>query len=140
LRRECSVFTRYLTSREPDEYLLGKYLALQERVSAGAPPRARIDAALLAVARRGVTGTRIADAYARFFRPQGELRRKLVLVLAIAENSRGFHRALTTGSTGPRLLRAVSVAASLAAFGLALFAGLLLFTPFRFLPSGRPNR
>jgi hypothetical protein len=133
LQRECSVFTRYLTNREPDDYLLGKYVAMQ---ACAARPDAcdRIDAALLRVARLGVTATRIADAYARIFRPRTVLRRKLILALALAENSRAFHRSLTSGAVGSRAANGLRAAGAVAAFALALLTGVLIFTPLRFLP------
>ena len=133
LERECRVFTRYLTNREPDDYLLGKYVAMQA-CAARADARDRTDAALLRVARLGVTGTRIADAYARIFRPRTVLRRKLILVLALAENSRAFHRLLTSGAVGSRAANGLRAAGSVAAFVLALVTGLVIFAPLRFLP------
>jgi hypothetical protein len=134
LRHECGVFARYLLGRDADDYLLGKYVALQHRAIDEPHPPTRIDAALLRVARLGIAGTRMADAYARIFNPEAVLRRKLILVLALAENSRTFHSWLTSGAAESRLTSAARVGAAVAGFVLALTVGVLVFTPLRLLP------
>lgn len=132
LRRECDVFTRYLLGTAPDEYLVDKYVSMQSCITPAPCPR-RLDAAVLSLGRSGVLGARIADAYSRFFLPRATLRRKLILVLALAENSREFHRLLTSGGTGRALGAVASLAASATVFAVALLIGFAVFTPLRLL-------
>lgn len=134
LRHECRVFVRYLTGRAADDYLLEKYVALQHRSVDRRHRPTRVDAALLRVARLGVAGARTADAYARIFAPGTILRRKLILVLALAENSRTFHGLLTAGTAESRFASALRVGASVAGFLIALTVGVLVFTPLRLVP------
>ena len=129
LRRECRIFTRYLTGRDPDEYVLEKYSSMQPAVRADATAHAAIDQALVRTASAGVFRARAADAYARIFRPRGLLRRKLILLFAILENSAAFHREFTSGGRGSLGHALIRVALSLLSFGLALAAGAVVFAP-----------
>jgi nucleoside-diphosphate-sugar epimerase len=137
LPAECRAFTRYLTGRDPDDYVIGKYLAVQSAVLRGAPPRAPIDDALVSFAARGAYRARIADAYARIARPHGTLRRKLILLFAILENSRAFHRDFTAGGSGAAWLAVPRIALAVAAFALALGIGIVAFAPRQLLARGR---
>lgn len=136
---ESSVFTRYLAGREPSDYVRQKYRdghgAIPYRLRGGEDA---LDVALVVVARRGPVRTRIADAYARVFRPHGVLRQKLTLLLAILENSPDLHRRFTSGGQG--MLRAIlAIAGSLLLFLLCFLAGLVFFGPVhRLLRSRRP--
>jgi hypothetical protein len=87
LDRECRVFCRYLVNREPGAYVLGKYYdAHVATAGRDALPAALFDAWLLSTGKTHPLLTRLADVYARFVRPRTELRRKLILLLAILES------------------------------------------------------
>jgi len=129
LRDECRLFSRYLLGREPDAYVLGRYVSLQPAALKGAPALAPLDSVLLKTARSGVLGLKIADAYARIFQPRGLLRRKLILIFAILENSRGFHSRFTSGASSSFPLTLVRLAAAVMGFGLALSASLVVIGP-----------
>lgn len=129
LRRECRTFTRYLTGRGPDAYVEKKYIEGHGVILRDAEPALPIDATLLRFAAAGVIRTRIADAYARIFRPHGPLRRKLIFLFAVLENSKEFHRDFTSGSDGTPWVAALRIAASLTVFLLALGAGVVRFAP-----------
>lgn len=125
---ECRVFARYLTGADPSPYVLACYARGLAAASAGAPGD-RLDAALLAGARRGPWAARSADAYARFVRPFGPLRRRLVLLLAVLETAPGTSGAIHAADTGgpvPTLLR---LAAEGLVFALALATGIVRFLP-----------
>jgi hypothetical protein len=129
LRHECRTFTRYLTGREPDEYVLTKYVGLQPAVVREAPPILPIDRVLLRAAASSALRTRLADVYARVFRPQSLLRRKLILAFAILENSGAYHRQFTSGGSGTLTSAVIGIVGSLAAFGVVLVLSILSFAP-----------
>ena len=130
LRRECRAFTRYLVDAEPDAYIEARYVAAQPAVYAQPEPIEPLDLHLVEFAARGAWHTRIADAYSRLRRPRGLLRRKLILVFAILENSREFHARFTKGGdTHGKWSALVRVAMAVATFSLAAAAGCVLIGP-----------
>jgi hypothetical protein len=139
LRDECRLFSRYLLGREPDAYVLGRYVSLQPAAVNRAPTLTPLDFLLLKTARSGLFGLKIADAYARIFQPRGLLRRKLILIFAILENSRGFHSRFTSGASSSYVLTLVRIAAAVTGFGLALIASLVIIGP-RAVVAGRQSR
>ena len=126
------MFTRYLVGRDPDDYVQRCYRDGHGRIRSGGDA---LDAALLRSATGGPVRAQVADAYARIFRPRGALRRKLILLLAILENTPPTHRTLTAGSDGRWVSAALRIAGALAVFGLALGAGFFRFGA-RHLASG----
>jgi hypothetical protein len=127
---ECRVFGRYLIGIEPSEYVLRCYLQLLPSASVSQKEGALlIERSLMSVARMRPELTRVADAYARFFRPRSLLRRRLILLLAILENSVPAERRLNTGSEGTPLGVIAGLVVSLVASGLCLVAGIVLFGP-----------
>lgn len=137
LSDECRVFTRYLSGQEADHYVLQTYLRLHEALPVSAQQPSPIDAALVTFARRGAAATRIADAYARFFRPRGLLRHKLTLSFAVLENSPAHHAPFTAGGPGSPWLALGRIACSLALFGSALAIGSAIFGPRHLLQRSR---
>ena len=134
---ESSAFARYLAEADPSDYVQRKYreghAAIPYRVKGGEDA---FDAMLVVVARGGPVRSRIADAYARIFRPHGALRQKLTLLLAILENSPETHRRFTSGGSGA-LAAVLGITASLLVFCLSLLAGFLLLGPAHLLLRGR---
>jgi len=133
LERECRTFTRYLTGRDPNDYVTLKYTNGQRAVVRNAPAVSLFDAALVRFATLGPWRTRIADAYARVFCPRGVLRWKLILMIAILENTKGFHQNFTAGGDGSRPAAALRIAGAVTAFILALGAGVLVLGPRQLL-------
>ena len=110
LRREFGVFATYLGARGDLRRGAAEYERAHASLPGGATP---LDRALLRFARIGPAAASLADAYARFVRPYGLLRRKLVLALAVLESSAATHAAFDTAvPSGP-----VVAWLSLAAFG-----------------------
>lgn len=140
LRQECRTFSRYLIAREPDSYVVQKYMECHIAVLRDAPATVPIDSALVRFARGGSLRTRIADAYARMFRPYGLLRRKLILVFAILENSRAHHREFTSGGDGKDWGAWLQIAGSMAAFLAAFAVGMVVFLPHHLLTLGAGKR
>ena len=134
---ESAALTRYLAGTGPSDYIRRKY----REGHAAIPYRLKgdedaFDAMLVVVARGGTVRSRVADAYARIFRPHGALRQKLTLLLAILENSPDVHRRFTGGGRGT-LAAIAGISASLFIFSISLLAGLLLLGPAHLLLRGR---
>lgn len=129
LRNECRLFTQYLLREDPDSYVLERYVTLHPAALEGASPPALPDTVLLETGKSGLFRLRIADAYARIFRPRCLLRRKLILTFAILENSGRFHSRFTSGPTSSLLLALIRVSATMVGFGLALTASLFVVAP-----------
>lgn len=139
LRRECESFSLYLSGRVPDEAVMGRYVAGDAAVHGPGLARHPIDRTLVDFAAGGPLRARIADAYSCHFRPHGLLRRKLVLLLAILENSPGIHSLYTRGGTGGAAGGLARIVTAIVAHVALLAAGMLLFGP-RHLLGGRRGR
>ena len=139
LKRECEVFCRYLTGSAPTDYVVRKYLAGHAAMpAAGARAGRLVDRWLLVVAHTGPPGARLADSYARILRPHGPLRHRLVLLLAILENSPGFHERLDRATIGSPLGIMLELGLTGVGFALRLALGLACFGPVH-LVSGATN-
>jgi hypothetical protein len=129
LDAECRAFTRYLIRQAPDRYTVARYQVGHHAIPfRRSGPRDAVDGMLVLFASRGGWRVRVADAYARVFRPHGVLRQKLTLLLAILENAPATHRQFTSGGRG--LAGAAGhVALALLEFGVAFLGGMLLLGP-----------
>ena len=130
LHRECQVFSRYLLGHPPDAYLQRKYY---EASTAGefADERGPFERLLLNLARRHPLLTRAVDIYARNFFPRALVRKKLILVLAIAEAWAPSYAELDRADGGGRLLFLVRLAARGMVSSLFLLLALLVLQPAR---------
>ena len=87
--REARTFASYLGAPSfPSEISERYHRAVQDWRAA---PSDRFDAWLLRLAGRSPGLTSIADTYARFARPYGDLRRRLTLMLALLETHGATH-------------------------------------------------
>ena len=138
LRREAEVFTRYLVGRTPTDYVAVCY-ADAHRVLTGLEAGNGHERWLLAVARTGSSGCRIADGWSRHTAPASALRRKLVVLLAILEVSPPFADVLDrpTGSPAAEWVGMIGVGVVSI---LALVVGAIVFLPARLLSGGRSAR
>ncbi len=131
---ECRVLTRFLVSQDPAPYVLDSYIRLRPGATPPDADVARpIERALLSSARSGPTAVGIADCYAKFFVPRSVLRCRLVLLLAILENSPQTERALNSAAEGSLWLFAARVLLVGLSVGLRLAAGIVLFLPWHVL-------
>jgi hypothetical protein len=130
IEAECRVFSRFLVSQEPAPYVLDSYARLRHSATpADTDPTRLIERALLSVAQRGPTAVAIADSYAKFFVPRSLLRCRLVLLLAILENSPRTERVLNSATEGGPAAIIFSLLLVGIAVTLRLGAGLVLFLP-----------
>ena len=134
---ECRVFAHFLADTDASPYVQHAYANLL--ATSDLPSNARdrlIERALLAVARHGTLATRVADGYARFFLPRSMLRRRLVLMLAILENSPASERRLNSGDEGSL----VAVGLRLILTGMAsvccTIVGAVIFGPLHLASGG----
>ena len=98
---ECRAFARFLANSEATPYVMSHYARLRPTAALSETTSARIiERGLLAAARLGSLPLRMADGYARFFLPRALLRRRLLLLLAILENSPGSERHLNSSIEG----------------------------------------
>ncbi len=133
IRAEADLFCRYLSGASASSYVVEKY-ASGQKVLPGAGPRASRDPfgeRLVRFALRGHMHTQLADTYARFFAPYSLLRQKLVLMLAILENSPGIGRILNSSLSASRFRTwAVLLQAALGT-ALSLVLAVLLLGPLQ---------
>ena len=90
LIKECRVFTRYLASQKPNNYILGKYNECHQKLNFN--PADFFDSFILKLAARRPFFTRMTDVYSRFFRSHSIVRRKLAYLIAILEVSPPYFR------------------------------------------------
>ncbi len=127
---ECRAFARHLTDAEPTEYVMRCYERLL--LSAHLPEpiaSALIERALLAAGRSGGLMLRIADAYACVFRPRSALRRRLILLVAILENSPSSASYMNSGDEGSFVAVGLRMIVSTATSVLCAMAGVVIFGP-----------
>ncbi len=127
---ECRLFTRFLAGVEMSPYVLATYARLLP--TADVSPRSAqrlIERSLLAVSHAGLIPLRAADMYARVFLPRSLLRRRLVLLLAILENTEGSERPLNSAYEGSLVSVALELMLTGIASGLCLLLGIVIFAP-----------
>jgi hypothetical protein len=131
-RRECETFSRYLLGRPPDAYLLRKYCEAS-RFGEPAGERSPFEDLLLRLATRHPLVTRAVDAYARWFCPRALVRKKLILVLAIAESWAPSYVELDRADGGGSPMFVARFAAHAIVSSLLLLFAVLLLQPMRLL-------
>lgn len=132
LLKECETFTSYLLGQEPTDYVVMKYR--DGNAACGLDrPGTRFDRVLLRAARAGRLGARAADSYARFFCRNSLLRKKLILLLAILENSAPSHRFIDGPEVGGRYRFYARMSAQGLAFVILLAAGTVVLLPLQAL-------
>jgi hypothetical protein len=136
LERECSVFTQYLRGSGPTPYVTEKYVDFHQKLGAALGGDG-FDRFLVRAAARSPFWTKIADSYARIFRPAATLRKKLILVLGLLECAPPSFEALDAVPSGGFAGAAIRLAGTSAKFVAALIAGAVLFTPARIWISSR---
>lgn len=129
LAQECLVFSRYLTGLKPSAYTLGKY---REYHDLSLHRASSFDRLLVDVALLGNPLCWLADAYCTRFRKQAELRRKLVLTLALLECSPRTSRYLDTPGYSGQLALVTGLGIRGGLSILASLVSAILLEPVRF--------
>lgn len=138
LEQECAVYARYLSGTAPTAYLVEKYLDFHQKLGEKAKADA-FDSFLVQISARGALWTALADSYARIFRPDSLLRKKLILVLALLECAPPSFEALDRVPPGGLPGTIFRLAGASARFLAALIVGAAIFTPVRFWMARRWN-
>lgn len=134
---ECRVFAHLLADTDASPYVQHAYAKLLATSDVSPLVRERlIERALLAVARQGTLAARVADGYARFFLPRSLLRRRLVLMLAILENSPGSERLLNSGDEGSMVGVGVRLMLTGIASVFCSIVGVVIFGPVHLASGG----
>ena len=133
---ECVVFGEYLLGSSPDAYVRRKY-AEANIVMAGLAPADPFDAFLLRFAAKHRFCTKLADSYARVFRPGAVLHRKLIVLLAILESSPPSSRMIDAPLRGHRALLPVRLAMRGCLALLTLVVATLVLVPARLALANR---
>ena len=132
LAAEFGIFARYLGRAAPAARATTAYVA--SHPSVGASPDT-LDLWLVAVASRSTFGCALADSYARLARPQGTLRRKLVLTLAVLESSPVVHAAYDTARPSSAASAWVALAALGGGWALRTACAVTVFAPLHLAAS-----
>ncbi|MEM7010454.1 MAG: NAD(P)-dependent oxidoreductase [Verrucomicrobiota bacterium] len=133
---ECEVFCRYLIGESPSEYVVEQYSAALQTEKFQQQPSSAFDFVLGRFALRHPLFTGLADAYSRFLRPAGTLRRKLVLMLAILESTAASEQIDQADGGGLLSFLFQSTIATLGFIG-RLIGGVALFAPLQILTAVR---
>lgn len=96
--QEFATFSRYLGTPVPGDRATLAYR--RAHPSAAAVAGDRLDRWLVTLARRSPALCALADGYARLARPNGTLRRRLVLALAVLESTPAWHAGYDTALPG----------------------------------------
>jgi hypothetical protein len=137
---ECLALGRYLFGQDVSEYVRDKYGAASA-VLGLEKDNGSFDRLLVSLAVRHPLLARPCDAYARFFAPQGALRKKMVVLLAIAEVTPPTFRALDVADSGGRFLFFVRTMRKGAGMVLSLLPALIVLLPLQLALklTGRPG-
>lgn len=131
--REAIVFCRYLIGMDPDEYAVDRYREAHDANALNLEQtRSRFDQRLVRFAVLSPTCTRIADVFAGVF-TGCRLRKKLVLLLAILENSPAHAALFNAPSSSSRLRFLLRGFLLTAGFVSCLAAGLVILVPLYIL-------
>lgn len=134
--RECDLFTRYLIGQPATAEMCRHYArALAARGLADWPP-GRFDRLLLGLAERGRAGTALVDAYTAFVDRGAPVRRRLVLLMAILENTPEGAAAFDPLPDRGAVRAAAGLLWHGFAGGLALLGAAVLLLPLRLVLAG----
>lgn len=129
---ECRALGRYLFQQDVNEYMRDKYRSANALLGLD-NATGRFDALLVAMAVRHPLLAKPCDAYARFFVPHGALRKKMVLLLAIAEVSPPTFRFLDAADDGGQFMLFVRIMGKGMGMVFCLLPALLILLPLQLL-------
>ncbi len=142
LERECRLFCEYLLACEPSDYSIGKYRKAHEVhpdfVNDSLRP---FDRALVRLGSLTPATARVVDRYSRLFAPRSVFRKKLILLLAILENSPGTLERLETPTTSSALTVYLMIGARCMGFVVELVLAAAVLLPLQLVShAGFPGR
>jgi NADH dehydrogenase len=131
LRAECRHLHSYLFDCEPAERVWFAYHRAHQLQAVNEATTDEWDRRLLRAVRRYPWLCRTIDSYCRIFAPGALLRRKLVLLLAIAEWEPSLNHHVQLDRPVSRPLVALRIAIRLAAAALLAFLAAIVLTPWK---------
>jgi hypothetical protein len=131
LERECQSYTRYLIGQPPTPYVVEKYRDFHQKMGA-AEVGDRFERFLVAASARGPLWTRLADSYVRVWRKNSNVRKKLVVTLALLECTPPGFQEIDHAPGGGWLGALFRLTLSAAGFACAVMTASLLFGPVHF--------
>jgi len=129
LERECGTYVRYLCGQNPSTYITEKYVDFHRKVAAFELDE--FDRFLVRFSTRNILCARLADSYARVFRKESSVRKKLILVLALLESSPETFEALDRVPAGGLAGAVLRIAGNSAKFIFSLAASTAILGPAR---------
>jgi hypothetical protein len=129
LIHECKVFTRYLLHRPPSPYIIDRYCDYHAVTSDMSADENTFDRVLTQFAVRHSLCVKIADVYASRVCRNALLRRKLVLLLALAEVTPPFFYDIDNPHRLARPLIFAKLATEGLAYAAALAIGIIVLGP-----------
>lgn len=129
LIRECEVFTRYLLRRPPNAYVIRRYCEYHAAFPEMGGGGDAFDRALTRFAMHHPLCVKVADAYSSRFCRSALLRRKLVLLLSLAEITPPFFHDIDSPDRLAPALIVVKLAAQGLAYAAALAIGVIVLGP-----------
>lgn len=132
LERECRTYTRYLIGRAPTEYVIERYLHFHKELPAEVSLKAEpFDDFVVRVSARSPLWARLADCYASVFRKNSDVRKKIVLTLALLECTTLSFETLDQTRGGTQLGTMIRLGCGVAQYVLAVVVSAVIFTPVR---------
>lgn len=129
-RAEARVFAAYLGSSPVPTEVVERYgLALADWRAAPVG----FDSWLRRIAAAHPLATALADAYARFIRPYGDLRRRLTLMLALLETHGTTHELYDRARRSNKVLAWLSLALGATAWAIRTLVAFVLIAPLHAL-------
>ena len=132
LDRECQVYSKYLIQQVPGKYVVDKYHdAHKKSRDLRRPPKNKFDEVLIKLSSKTPFMTKIVDSYAALFFKNSLFRKKVIVLMAILENSPLSYLAFEAPDSKSPFLIALSLGLRGIYFVFTLAFSLLLFIPLR---------
>jgi hypothetical protein len=138
LERECSTYVRYLTGEAANAYVIEKYLDFHQKLGASFELD-DFDGFLVRLSSRGCIWASLADSYARIFRTDSAVRKKLILVLALLECASPSFEMLDSVPSGGVPGAVLRLTGTSLRFMLTSLAAAAIFAPARLWRAGRKS-
>jgi hypothetical protein len=130
LEGECKAYTRYLCRQDASPYLIEKYLDFHRKLGQELEADA-FDSFLVRMSARGGLWAGLSDSYARIFRKNSVLRKKLIAVLGLLECTPPSFEELDSVPAGGTVGAVLRLAGTSARFVLTSALAVIIFSPAR---------
>jgi len=130
LIRECKTFSAYLVNQTPSLYIQEKYIdAHKKRAYDLQYAMSPFDRMIIKAARLSPFVTKLVDIYSRYFLRYSVFRKKLVLLLAILENSAPYHTYFDSANCSNKALLIIKIFWRVSCFPFFLLVSIPILGP-----------